>query len=101
MYRGTVLVKPMGDSRKRSCLRVTLVNGEDRLADQRGLALHASFVDAGPRCLDRAVIRGSGGGKFDEVGSQSGLAAFGQARGALREPRPTGQGRQLRSQFGR
>ena len=80
------------ESRLRLCF--TLVHGENGLANQRRFGLRAPFVDAGPRGLDRPVLRRGGARKFGEVGRQPGPTACGQHRGALGQlVRPTRQGR--------
>lgn len=72
-----------GLSANRLRLCFTLVNGENGLSNQRRFGLRAPFVDAGPRGLDRPVLRRGGASKLGEVGRQPGPTAFGQNRGAL------------------
>src|SRR4029453_2057426 len=69
------------ESRLRLCL--PLVSGENGLSNQRRFGLRAPFVDAGPRGLDRPVLRGGGARRPGEVARQPGPTAFGQNRGAL------------------
>ena len=70
----------LSESRLRLCF--TLVHGENGLANQRCFGLRAPCVDAGPRGLDRPVLRRGGASKFGEVGRQPGPTALCQQCGA-------------------